>query len=102
MALKCSFKLFFLKWVFEFMINTAPQGSNSVNGRVKYFKAINFKDLKLCSGHMAHWYEVSLFALEEVGVQVQIPMNFFSFFFFSFIVFLPFGLFTFILIADPL
>ena len=55
-----------------------------MNGRVKYFKAINFKDLKLCSGHMAHWYEVSLFALEEVGVQVQIPMNFFSFFFFFF------------------
>ena len=54
---------------------------------------------------MAHWYEVSLFALEEVGVQVRIPMGlpaiFFSFFF-SFIVFLPFGLFTFILIADPL
>ena len=45
MALKCSFKLFFLKCVFEFMINTAPQGSNSVNGRVKYVKAINFKDL---------------------------------------------------------
>ena len=105
MALKCSFKLFFLKCVFEFMINTAPQGSNSVNGRVKYFKAINFKDLKLCSGHMAHWYEVSLFALEEVGVQVQIPMGLpaiFFRFFFSFIVFLPFGLFTFILIADPL
>ena len=35
---------------------------------------------------MAHWYEVSLFALEEVGVQVQIPMGlpaiFFRFFFF--------------------
>ena len=35
---------------------------------------------------MAHWYEVSLFALEEVGVQVQIPAGlpaiFFRFFFF--------------------
>ena len=28
---------------------------------------------KLCSGRMAQWYEVSFFALEEVGVQVHIP-----------------------------
>ena len=32
MAWKYSFKLFLLKCIFEFMINTAPQGSNSVNG----------------------------------------------------------------------
>ena len=52
---------------------------------------------------MAHWYEVSLFALEEVGVQVQIPAGLPAIFFrfFSFIVFLPFGLIPFILIADP-
>ena len=31
MVLKYSFKLLFLKCIFEFMINTAPQGSNSVN-----------------------------------------------------------------------
>ena len=43
MALKYLFKLFFLTCIFEFMINTAPQGSNSVNGRKKYFKTINFK-----------------------------------------------------------
>ena len=36
MVLKYSFKLFFLKCIFEFMINTAPQGSNSVNGKEKY------------------------------------------------------------------
>ena len=29
-----------LTCIFEFMINTAPQGSNSVNGREKYVKAI--------------------------------------------------------------
>ena len=33
----------FLKCIFEFnMINTAPQGSNSVNGREKYFN-IHYK-----------------------------------------------------------
>ena len=52
------------------MIITAPQGSNSVNGREKYFKRINFKNIKLCSCHMAQWNEPSLSALEEVGVQV--------------------------------
>ena len=29
--------------IFGFMINKAPQGSNSVNVREKYFKTINFK-----------------------------------------------------------
>ena len=33
MALKYSFKQFFLKGIFELMIKTTPQGSNSVNGR---------------------------------------------------------------------
>ena len=42
-VLKYSFKLFFLTRIFEFMINTAPQGQNSVNGREKYVKAITFK-----------------------------------------------------------
>ena len=60
----------------------------------------------MCSGRMAQYYEASLFALEEVGVQVQIPAGlplvfFVLFLFFSFIVFLPFGLFTFILTVDP-
>ena len=35
MALKYSFKLIFLKCLFDFMINTSPQASNSVNGREK-------------------------------------------------------------------
>ena len=46
MALKYSFKLF-LRCIFKFMINTAPQGSNSVNGRDR----------------MAQWYEAALSAM---------------------------------------
>jgi len=42
-VLKYSFKLFFLTRIFEFMINTASQGQNGVNGREKYVKAITFK-----------------------------------------------------------
>ena len=49
---------------------------------------------------MAQWYEASLFVLEEVGVQVQNPAGLIPVFF-AFIVFLPFGLFLFILTADP-
>ena len=52
------------------MIITAPQGSDSVNGREKYFKRINFKNIKLCSCRMAQWYDASLPVLEEVGVRV--------------------------------
>ena len=44
MVLKYSFKLFFLKCIFEFIINTAPEGSNTVNGRGKYFNTNNFKN----------------------------------------------------------
>ena len=49
---------------------------------------------ELCNGRMA----------QEVGVQVQVPAGatcIFFRFFFPFIVFLPFGLFPFIRIADP-
>ena len=42
MALKYSLKLFFLKCIIEFMINTAPKSSNSVNDGEKYIKYINF------------------------------------------------------------
>ena len=38
-----SLALFLLKCTFEFILNTAPQGSNNVNGRAKYFNTINFK-----------------------------------------------------------
>ena len=49
---------------------------------------------------MAQWSEVAPFLLEEVAVQVQIPPWLLQFFF-SFIVFLPFGFLLFILSADP-
>ena len=91
MVLKYSFKLFFLKCILEFIIITAPQGSNSVNGREKYFKSVNFNNFKPRSCRMAQPYEASLSALEEVEVQVQIRARLPSFFvflpmFFSFIV----------------
>ena len=54
------------------MINTAPQGSNGVNVREKYFNTINL-------------------AMEEVGVHV--PGGATCGFSFFFIVVLPFGLF---------
>ena len=42
MVLKSSrFELLLLKCIFEFMINTALQGSNSVNRREKYFHIYN-------------------------------------------------------------
>ena len=44
MVLKYSFELFFFKYIFEFMINTAPQGSNIVNSSEKYFNTINFNE----------------------------------------------------------
>ena len=53
---------------------------------------------------MVQWYEASLFVLEEVGMQVQNPAALIPvfFFFIFFIMFLPFGLFLFILTADPI
>ena len=100
MALKCLFKLFLIKCIFEFMINTAPQGSNSVNGREKYFKTITFiwnivqgshgpvvRGSASCNG--GSW---------DAGSH---PGRGNLQFFFSFIVFLPFGLFLFIVTADP-
>ena len=38
--------------------------------------------IKFCCGRMAKWYEISLFGLEEVGVQVQIPAGLLPVFFF--------------------
>ena len=46
MTLKYSFKLIFVKCIFEFNINTAPQVSNRVYGREKYLNCnyrINFQ-----------------------------------------------------------
>ena len=49
-----------------------------------------------CRDRMAQWLEAALFALEEVGMRVQIPawqLRFFFFLLSSF--FLPFSFFTF-------
>ena len=51
MALKYSFKLFFLKSIFEFIMNTAPQGSNSVNGGEKQFDTIKFQGCFVQASH---------------------------------------------------
>ena len=49
MALKYSFKLFFLKQLYQFMIKTPPQSSNSVSCREKYSEALRLLILKgLC------------------------------------------------------
>ena len=59
----------FLKCIFEFMINTAPQGSNSVNGREKYFNTINFDELSVQWSHGPVVRGRTL-PLDEVGVQL--------------------------------
>ena len=51
MVLKNSFTLFFFNCIFEFLINTAAQGSNSVNGRENHFNTINFKNQILLWSH---------------------------------------------------
>ena len=50
---------------------------------------------------MAEWSEIALFSLEEVGMQVQIPVRLLQFFFFFHRFFLPFRFLLFILTADP-
>ena len=52
------------------------------------------------SKRMAQWLEAALISLEEDGMRVRIP-SWQPPFFFSFIVFLPFGFLLFILTADP-
>ena len=61
-------------------------------------------DFILFMGRMAQWYGALLFVLEEVGVQVQIPVGLLAFlflFFSSIVFFYPFGLFLLILTAVP-
>ena len=71
------------------MINTALQGSNSVNGREKYFNTFNFGVVVAWpSGQRPHFL-----AGGTVGVQVQIP-GWLATSVLFFIVFLPFGFLT--------
>ena len=71
------------------MINTALQGSNSVNGRGKYFNTFNFGVVVARpSGQRPHFL-----AGGTVGVEVQIP-GWLATSVLFFIVFLPFGFLT--------
>ena len=103
MALKYSFKLFFLKCIFEFMIKTPPQSSNSVNGREKYFKALRLLILQgLCVVFAwPSWTQAYFLRWRRLGSRFKSRCGYLQFFPFFFIVFLLFGLLPFILIADP-
>ena len=86
MALKYSFKLIFLKVIFECVINTALQASNSVYGREKCSKCNNF------TGSIIQW---------QRGPVIWVFFEHFSLFSFRFfITFFPFRFFPFILAAD--
>ena len=106
MALKYSFKLFFLKQLYQFMIKTPPQSSNSVSCREKYSEALRLLILKgLCvvvalssctQAYFLRWMRLRCRFKSRPGyLYIFFP------FFFSFIVLLLFGLLPFILIADP-
>ena len=104
MALKYALKLIFLKCIFEFMINTAPPDSGNVYGRKNCFDKINF------SNHVCHCGAVVKELLACADKPVSTPGDavfcFFVPFFFSvwslfFNTIFPFGLFSFILTADP-
>ena len=105
MALKYALKLIFLKCMFVFMINTAPTASNSVYGKDKLFlyDKINF------SNHVFHCGAVVKELLALADKPGSTPGNavfcFFVPFFFCldsfFKTIFPFGLFSFILTADP-
>ena len=70
MVLKYSFDLFFLKCIFEFMINTAPDRVQTVWMAEKDTSRLLIFIRKLRIGRMAQWSGSALFSLEEVGVQV--------------------------------
>ena len=106
-TMKHALKLIFLKCIFEFVINTAPTVSNSVYGREKLFwyDKINF------SYHMCHCGAVVQELLARKDKPGSTPGDavfcfFVPFFFFPvwslfFTLFFLFGLFFFILTADP-
>ena len=80
------------------MINTAAQGPNSVNGRERYFKAINFHWNWMYRWHGPVDRGRTFFAGGSWDARLN-PHVATSVFFF--IVFLPFGFLLFILTADP-
>ena len=85
------------------MKNTAPQDSNSVNGREKYFKTVNFKSQVMKWSHGSVVWGLTFYAEWSSGAGSKPSAELIPIFrfFFSFIVFLPFALFLFFLTADP-
>ena len=51
---------------------------------------------------MAEWSEIALFSLEEVGMQVQIPVRLLQFFFFHRFFFYPFAFYCLFSLLTPL
>ena len=87
----------------EFIINTAPQGSNSVNGREKYFNIINFTIPSVQWSHGPVVRSRTFFRWRKLGCRFNSRRGYFQFFFCCcLIVFLPFGFLLFILTADLL
>ena len=73
-------KPFFLKCIFEFMINTAPHGSNNVNGREKYFSCINFKKQTVqwshgMRHHYLHWSKLGFRFKSWQGYEIYIIIS---------------------------
>ena len=102
MVLKYSFKPQYFSSNVEFMINAATQGSNRVNGKENTSTLLIFK-VNQSSVRMAQLYEVCFPYRRKLGCRFKSWWGYFQFCFcfFSFIIFLPFGLFPFILTADP-
>ena len=80
MVLKYSFDLFFLKCIFEFMINTAPDKVQTVRMTEKDTSTLLIFKVNLHSGHMALWSETTLFSL---GCRFKSRCGYFQFFFLS-------------------
>ena len=103
--MKYALKLIFLKCIFEFMINTAPPASNSVYGREKLIDMTKLIFQIKCVT-VVQW---SRSCLHLQINRVRLPATLFSVslyrFFFCLVSFFntifPFGLFFFILTADP-
>ena len=96
MTPKLSLKPFVLKSTFEFMINTAPQASNSAYGKDDCFKVNTFTEPTIPQ-------QRNLWELTPRTRGVRISPWVFSFLCtISFlIIFFPFGLFPLFLTADP-
>ena len=80
MALKYSFKLIFHKCLFDFMINTSPQASHSVNGREKCLKCDNFTSLIIKCQHGPVFWELYSCTGVSHGVHSNLHVNIFIFF----------------------